>query len=105
MSSGLLVNSRLGLQEDLVDPAEPDEVVHVKTAQVGLQRLEHAVHRHAERAGLLAVQLDLHLRRGRIEGGAEAADLRALGGRGRELLDVAGQLRRCCRRSGPATAW
>ena len=83
MSLGLAGELRLGLEEDFIDAAEADEVVHVESAQVGLQGLEDAVHRHAQRAGFLAVQLDLHLRRRRIEGGADAANLRALGHRRR----------------------
>ena len=82
----------LGLEEDLVNPAEFHEVVHVESAQVGLQGLENAVHRDTERAGFFAIEFHLHLRGGWLECRGHPPDLRAFGGCGDHLVHIGGEL-------------
>src|SRR3546814_1292666 len=51
----------LGLDVDLPGPAEEIEVVHVIAAERGLPRGKDVIDRHAERPGLLAVDVELDI--------------------------------------------
>ena len=82
----------LGLDVDAVEPAEPVEVVHVAAAERRRHRLEHLVDGHAERARLLAVELDLDLGIVRIERGEEVAELRPLARRRQERARLRAEL-------------
>ena len=68
---------RVGLRIDAIEPPEAVEVIGVRAPQGRRQRLEHVVHRDAQRARLLAVQVDLDLRVVRIERSEQRAKLRA----------------------------
>ena len=57
-----------------------------------MQGGKDAVHRHVEGAGLLAVQFHFHLRGGRVEGGGQTSDFRALGGELLELRHILGEV-------------
>jgi hypothetical protein len=57
----------LSLEEDFEHTAEADDIVHVKPTKVCLQRLEDAVHLHADSSRFFAVELYVHLRRSRLE--------------------------------------
>src|SRR3546814_1645208 len=68
----------LGLDVDLPGPAEEIEVVHVIAAERGLQRGKDVIDRHAERLGLLAVDVEIELRRIGGEGREHASQRRIL---------------------------
>ena len=83
---------RVRLRIDAVEPPEAVEVVGVRAPQRRRQRLEHVVHRDAQRARLLAVQLDLDLRVVRIERGEQRAELRPFPCFGDEFPRLAAEL-------------
>ena len=92
MSSAFSRACRVGLHVDAIQPPEPVEVVDVRASQRRRQRLEHLVHRDAQRARLLAVQLHPDLRVVRVERGEQGAELRPLPRRREELLRLLAEL-------------
>ena len=68
----------VGLQIDLPDAAEQIELVDVEPADGRLQRVEHVRHRDAEHLRLVAVDVEIDLRRVGGEGREHAGELRLL---------------------------
>ncbi|CAG2154752.1 hypothetical protein LMG19282_04712 [Cupriavidus campinensis] len=66
---------RLGLQDDLEQPAVLRELAHVERAEHGLQGRVDLIHRYALRLGALAVQVHQQLARARVDCRAHAAQL------------------------------
>ena len=77
---------RIGLHLHAEGAAELVEVVHVERRHGARERVEHVLHRHAERDGLLPIDLDSELRHRRAVEGVDAGELRVLRERGHELL-------------------
>ena len=70
----------VGLDVDLPGAAEQVEVVDVQTAQRALQRGEHVVDLHAQRLRLVAVEVEVELRRVGGEGAEHVEQLGLLVG-------------------------
>ncbi len=95
---------RLGLDVDLVDAAEPVEVVHVGTAEQRPERGVHVVELDAGLQHLAAIDVGIDLRHRRAIQRADAPDLRPFAGRLHELLRVAPPDSPARRRCDPAAA-
>ena len=78
---------RLGLHPDLVDAAELVEVVHVRRAEVRLQRREHVAERDVEQLDLFAIDVDEHLRHAGTERRVERGEARLAAGRFHDFGD------------------
>ena len=74
----ILAELRFGLQIDLVDAAEPVEVVDVGAAEQRAERRVHVVQRHAGLEHLAAIDVGVDLRHGRAIERVDAPDLRPL---------------------------
>ncbi len=64
---GLMRELRLCLEENFEHATEADDIVHVKSTQVCLQRLEDAVNLHAFGPRFFPVERYVQLRRSRLE--------------------------------------
>ncbi len=84
---------RLGLQDDLPQPARAVELRDVERAEHRLHRAIHFFDRHAERFRLVAIDVDQQLLRRRIEGGRHARQFRPAFRLGNEVVHYTGQLR------------
>ncbi|MCY1408956.1 hypothetical protein D9M71_242900 [compost metagenome] len=88
----LAAEVRFRLQAHLPGAAVEREVVDVVAAEGGLHGGEHVVDRHAQRARLGAVEVDVVLRHVGVEGTVHPGQFRTLGRGGDELLDDLAQL-------------
>jgi hypothetical protein len=71
MSASVVAERRVGLRGHAVGAAEQVEVVDEGGAEIDLQRLEHALGRHAEHVGLVAVDVGEDARRAGVEQGED----------------------------------
>ena len=104
MSSGSEAELLVGLDADLVGPAELVEVVDVGRAEGRLQRAEDVVERDVEALGLHAVDVDVDLRHAGAEGGLDARQARSGRCRRRSSRRRPAGAPRARRRRGPRPA-
>ena len=78
--AGILAERRVGLRGDPEGAAEQVEVVDVGRADIDLERGEHVGHVDAEQLGLGAVDVEIELRRRRLEQREHLAQARLLVG-------------------------
>ena len=91
---GLHAEAGIGLRRDAERAPEHVEVVDVGRAEVDAQRLEDRLQRHVQHLRLVAIDVDVELRRAGREGGEHVADAGHLVGRGDEVVGHLLELRR-----------
>ena len=101
---GVGAEAALRLRPDLERAPEAVEVVHVRRAQVDLERVEDVAQRHVQLLRLHAVDVGVELRRAGPEGGEDAAQRRLAVGGGDQLVGGLLQRLEAATRRGPRTS-